>query len=417
MGEALGNREVALRKLLLRHNQLSIAKNPKRFKTITAGRRFGKTFYGKDELAHKAINARNQPVWYIAPTYRQAKTLMWRPLKELIPKSYIMHKDETDLSLELRNGSTIALRGADNPDSLRGPGLRHALFDEVAFQDKYVWDVVRPMLADMHGTATFITTPKGYNWYYDLVMDNLAKESWAHFHFTTAEGGNVTEEEIEEARASMDPRMFRQEFEASFENLSGRVYYAFDRIENCVGEIEDNPYLPLKIGMDFNVDPMTATLATRQGAELHVFDEIVIPNGNTVLMSQTIRKRWPNRPIIVYPDPTGNSRHTNAPVGQTDFTLLSGFQFQIVAPTHPYSQTDKINSANAALLNAAGVRRTKINKKCKTLIKGLDGLTYLEGTSQPDKKSGLDHITDSFAYMACSEFPIAEPARRIKALI
>lgn len=415
MGVALGTRTTGVR-LALRPHQLEIINNDKRYKTVIAGRRFGKTFLVKGELSSKAINKSRQTVWYVAPSYRQAKELMWTPLKELIPPSYIKHKDETALSLDLRNGSRIALKGADNPDSLRGPGLNHVAFDEVAFQDPYVWDVVYPMLTDMHGTATFITTPKGFNWVYDLIMDNLADPEWAHFHFTTAEGGNVTKEELDKARATKDPRIFRQEFEASFENLAGRVYYAFDRIEN-VAPVEDDPNSQLLIGLDFNIDPLTAVLAVKRGAELHVFDEIVISNGNTIMLSQMIRQRYPNRPITVFPDPTGNSQHTNAPVGQTDFTLLRSFAFQINAPMHAYSQTDKINTTNAALLNAVGIRRIKINKRVKHLIKGLDGHCYVEGTSLPDKKDGLDHETDAFAYMCCGVFPIAEPARRIKALV
>lgn len=416
MGIVLGNKMQALN-IALRPNQYVIAESDKRFNTITAGRRFGKTFLGRSKIARKAINKPRQVCWYIAPTYRQAKNLMWIPLKELIPSAYIKHKDETDLSMILRNLSIIALRGADNPDSLRGPGLDYALFDEAAFQAAYVWDVVYPMLSDRLGGADFITSPKGYNWYYDLIMNHNDDDDWGHFHFTTAEGGNVPEKEIARAKAMLDPRMFRQEFEASFENLTGRVYYAYDRILNSQGIIEDVPNQPLRVGMDFNVDPMSSVLSVRIGQELRVFDEIVIPNGNTVLMAQEIRRRWPDRVVIVYPDPTGNSRHTNAPVGQTDMSLLRRFGFQIIAPMHPYTQTDKINSTNGALLNANGVRREKINKRCKNLIKGLDGLTYIEGTSLPDKTSGLDHITDANAYLCCGEYPIMDFARRIKAVV
>jgi hypothetical protein len=416
MGVILGTRTAELT-LALRKPQLVIINNRKRYKIVVAGRRFGKTYLVKAELVGKATAKPNQLVWYVAPTYRQAKDLMWTPLKEFVPKSYIKHKDETDLSMILRNGSKIALRGADNPDSLRGPGLDHVAFDEAAFQDAYVWDVVYYALTDKLGTATFITTPNGFNWIHDLVTENDGDEEWAYFHYTTAEGGNVSQKEIEKARAKKDPRMFRQEMEASFENLSGRVYYAYDRIHNSPEGIEDSIGLPLRVGMDFNVDPMTASLSVREGAILKVFDEITIPNGNTVLMAQTIRARFPNRPIIVYPDPTGNSQHTNAPVGQTDFTLLRSFGFQLLAPGHAYSQTDKINMTNAALLNAAGTRRVMIAKRCKKLIKALDGHTYVEGTSVPDKKQGLDHWTDNLAYLVCGEYPLAEPMRRIKALV
>jgi hypothetical protein len=207
--------------------------------------------------------------------------------------------------------------------------------------------------------------------------------------------------------------MFKQEYEASFENLAGRCYYAFDRLLNCTGDIEDDPNLVLHVGMDFNVAPVSAIVSVMKGKQLYVFDEICIMNGNTSMMAAELKLRFPNRNICVYPDPTGNSRRTNAPVGMTDFSILRAAGFQVLAPAHPYPMADKINMANAALCNASGVRRVHINRRCHNLIKGFDGLTYVEGTSQPDKKSGLDHATDACAYMLAFLFPIGTEVRRI----
>jgi hypothetical protein len=234
----------------------------------------------------------------------------------------------------------------------------------------------------------------------------VKKHNWARFQYTTLQGGNVTQEELEEAKADMDIRSFRQEFEASFENLFGRVYYTFDRVAN-VKRLEDIALLPLLVGMDFNVNPMSAVKAIMVGGQLHVLGEIQIPNGDTETMAQELKRQYPNRDIVVYPDPTGNSRKTNAPAGQTDFTILRRYGFTVLAPRKSYAVADKINTLNSAMCNAQGTRRVFINTDgCDQLIKGLDGLTYKGGTSIPDKTLGLDHMTDALAYLVCFEFPI-----------
>ena len=405
--------------ILLRRPQYDIFSDPHRFKTVTAGRRFGKTFLSRGWLTSRAVAIPKTTHWYCAPTYRQAKQLMWGPLKELIPRPYVKHKDETDMSLELRNGSIIALRGTDNPDSLRGPGLKSLVLDECAFMRPGIWDtILSPMLADQEGSALFITTPTGYNWFYDIVMESQGDEEWKSFHYTTLEGGNVSQKEIEKQRGRLDPRKFRQEFEASFENMAGRVYYAFDREKNTIdASMRAYDGLPVLVGMDFNITPMSAVIGFRVAEQLHIVGEIEISNGNTELMSRELRSRFPDRQIIVYPDPTGDSRHTNAPVGETDFTILRRNGFQVYTPGHPYPMADKINTMNAAFENASGVRRVFLAKgKTKSLQRSLDGFCYKEGTSIPDKDSGLDHITDSLCYLAVAQFPIVQAARRLKTI-
>jgi hypothetical protein len=132
-------------------------------------------------------------------------------------------------------------------------------------------------------------------------------------------------------------------------------------------------------------------------------------------MSHAIKRRFPDRKIVVYPDPTGNARKTSAPVGQTDFTILRDAGFQVVAPSHPYPIADKINTVNSALCTSTGVRKVYVNPaKCPNLCKGWDGLTFKEGTSEIDKSLGLDHITDAAAYLLLWELPMRSGARSIK---
>lgn len=397
--------------------QSRVFASPARFRALNAGRRFGKTHLAALELMASAVNRKGSINWYVAPTYRQAEQIAWAKLKAMIPAAYIAAKNESDLSITLRNRSTIALRGADNPDSLRGPGLDFVVLDEAAFQKHEAWaEVIRPALSDRLGRALFISTPCGYNWFYDLYCAAKGRDDWAAFQFTTLDGGNVPKSEVEAARSELDERTFRQEYEASFEALTGRVYYAYDREQNA-RPITDDGKSPVLVGMDFNVNPMSAVFAIRAGDQLHFFGELLMPNGNTEEMAKAIRARFPDRSVRVYPDPTGNARKTSAPVGQTDFTILRAAGLNVVAPSHPYPVADKINTVNSAMKTASGIRRVFVDPvKCPNLAKSWDGLTYREGTSEPDKSLGLDHVTDAAAYLILWELPLREAARIVKVL-
>lgn len=386
--------------------QMDVLESPARFKVICAGRRFGKTYLAISYLLSQVKKGRDKSHWYVAPTYRQAKQIAWKQLKRLMPKGWAVSWNESDLTVHIINGCEISLRGADNPDSLRGVSLASAVLDEYADMPSMAWsEVLRPALADQQGGALFIGTPKGFNHFHTLWAAAHTMGGWQAWSFTTADGGNVSVSEIESARAEMDERTFLQEFLASFETLAGRVYQNFERATH-VTAVEDCPKQPLLIGMDFNINPMSAVLATIQGGQLHVFGEIEIPNGNTELMASEIRRRYPQRTIRVYPDPSGNARKTSAPVGQTDFAILRAAGFQVIAPAAAPLVVDRVNEVNAVFRNATGAVRCFVSPRAKTLIRGMEGMTWKEGTSIPDKSLGLDHMPDAFGYLVHSEFPI-----------
>lgn len=390
--------------------QTKIFKSKSRFKVVIAGRRFGKTFLSIAQLMTWASKKKGN-YWYVAPTYRMAKQIAWRELKEIAePTGAVVKKDESDLSLEFNNGSIIALRGADNYDSLRGVSLSGLIMDEFADIKQEAWQfALRPACADRLAPVLFIGTPKGWNWakdMYDYGVDNVdGYESWM---FTTEQGGNVPVSEIEAAKRELPETIFKQEFQASFETLSNRVYSYFDRKANV--SIVTDTGSELLVGMDFNVSPMTASIGCKVADQLHIFDEIELMNSNTEEMCAEITRRYSGRKVIVYPDPAGNARKTSANVGATDFSIIRNHGFEIRAPkAHPLV-VDRINTVQALLKTADGNRRLFISPKCKSLIRCLDGLTYKDGTSQPDKSTGLDHMTDGLGYLCCYEFPIIKPS-------
>jgi hypothetical protein len=387
--------------------QQTIAEDTHRFKVVVAGRRFGKTHLAIRELCYYA-RIPEQEVWYVAPTYKQAKMIVWRKLKnKLQDLRWIKKANESELSILLKNGSTIALKGADNEDSLRGVGLDYLIMDEFADVDpEAFFEVLRPTLADREGKAMFIGTPKGIaNWAYELYqMEQEYPEAWKSFQYTTIDGGNVSREEIDAAMRDLDERQFRQEFMATFETYTGRIYYAFDRNNNTfpAGEIDTQV---LYTGWDFNIDPMSVVIAVRQGDSLYVIDEIRMFSSNTQEAVDEVKQRYPNSRIWAYPDPAARQRKTSAG-GATDLTILANAGFVVKAPNAHNPVRDRINAVNSRLCGSDGVRHLFIANSCKYTIEGLERHTYKEGTTQPDKDSGYDHMMDALGYMVDYMFPV-----------
>ena len=384
-----------------------VAQSTARWRVVIAGRRFGKTHLSIRELCYHAKEP-NKEVWYVAPTYKMAKQIVWRKLKnKLQDLNWVAKHNETELSLYLKNGSTISLKGADNYDSLRGVGLDFIVLDEFADIDPEAWyETLRPTLSDKQGRALFIGTPKGIgNWAYEIYQncqDDSA--SWASFTYTTLDGGNVPEEEVEQARKDLDERTFRQEYMATFETFAGRIYYGFDRALNVRAWTKPIPDV-VYIGMDFNIDPMSAIIAVREGDTLNVIDEIRLFSSNTQEAVAEIKSRYNRSKIFVYPDPAGHQRKSSAS-GATDITILSNAGFVVKAPRHHTPVRDRINAVNSRLCSSSGIRHLYIDPKCKYTIEGLERQTYKEGSSQPDKESGYDHMNDALGYMVDYLFPV-----------
>jgi hypothetical protein len=317
------------------------------------------------------------------------------------------------LRIELINGSTIELKGTENAMALRGRSLSGVVLDEAAFMDQGVWsEVIRPALADKQGWALFISTPDGTaSWFYDMwcYCGETERDDWQRWSFTTIQGGNVKEEEVEAARGQLDARTFRQEFEASFENLTGLVAVSFTD-ENISKEVQDLHMMPLLIGLDFNVDPMAGVCAVKHNDCLYVFDEIMLTGGATTwdFAEEVVRRYGVDRRVIACPDPTGSARKTSG-VGVTDHTILRRNGFTVMSPKSPWKIRDKITAVNTALLDADGNQRTFIHPRCKELIKALRTLTYAPNTGMPNKHLGVDHAFDAFGYLCLQQFNLAKP--------
>ena len=379
--------------------QRQVWESPERFKLLCSGRRFGKTYLCIARLVAWAIEKPGSLNWYVTQTYKSAKQIAWRQLRAMVPPEMFAKKNESELSLELTNGSVIALKGAESADGLRGVSLSSLIIDEAAYVKQEAWEMVlRPALSDQGGPAWFITTPSGLNWFHDLWEQASEQEDWETFSFTTIQGGNVPEEEIEAARRTLDERTFRQEYLASFETLAGRVYPDFSD-ENISADVADTGG-EILWGTDFNVGIMAGILASRVGDTLHIWDEVAVKQSNTDEVCQLLKDRFPNRRIVAYPDPTGSARKTSA-AGRTDHDIIRRYGFQCISPKAPWAVKDKINATNWLIKTADGHRKLFIHPRCKHTIKALKNVTYKEGTEDYviDKSANIEHWTDGLGYL------------------
>ena len=204
--------------------QMEIFNSDKRFKIVAAGRRFGKSYLSAWVLLLKAIQADSKDVFYIAPTFQQAKDIMWAMLKDL-GRDLIVAAHENTAVLTLINGRKIYLKGSDRPETLRGVGLAYCVLDEYANMKPQVWEqIIRPTLADVRGGALFIGTPAGKNHFFDLYNDAFEDDDWDAFQFTSIDNPFLAADEVEAAKKTMSSMSFRQEFEASFETFTGGIF-------------------------------------------------------------------------------------------------------------------------------------------------------------------------------------------------
>lgn len=241
-------------------------------------------------------------------------------------------------------------------------------------------------------------------------------EGVIHVHTTYEDNPFCPEVMVKEANRlrGLDPDAYEHIWGGGyFLGGSGRVYSNFKNKPYPDGNIDESIHdtgAELLVGMDFNVDPMSAVVGVRAGDECHILAALEIRSSNTQEVADEIRARYPGRRIIVCPDPAGKQRRSSAPVGQTDFTILERAGFQVRAPSAAPPVVDRINNTQA-LLYENKRRRVRIHPDADALIVGLANLVYKDGTSRPEKGK-FDHICDALGYLLWEEFNVLTPAVR-----
>ena len=393
--------QLAAMQLTINNAREEILNDQSRFKVIVAGRRWGKTVLALMWLCLGDILP-NERRWFIAPTYRQGKMIAFPLLRQLFRGRAKIN--ESELKVTLPNEAEICIKGADNEDSLRGAGLNRVILDEYAYFKPHVWEeIVLPMLATSQGDAMFIGTPNGFDTMYELFLKGQSDPEWASWQYKTIEGGFVSDDEIDRLRANMDGRLYRQEMEGSFESTGNRAAYNFDRDIHIkkADSLTGNRF----IGMDFNVDYMSAVFACEYtDGTVHYFDEIRQANSNTESMAKEMLKKWGLHPT--FPDPAGRARSTTS--NRSDHAILREFGYPVYARRAHPAVKDRLACLNKKLLDAKDKVGMTVDPKCKYLIKDLE-------QCQRDKRGGIDksnqelsHMIDACSYLLEMKFPVVK---------
>ena len=264
--------------LAAREQFVPYLKRDKRWASVIAHRRAGKTVACIMDLVKKAIehDGREPRFAYVAPTYTQAKDVAWSYLKEYTQAIPGMEKSESELSVTFpHNKARIRLYGAENYDRIRGLYLDGVVIDETGDIDPRAWPVViRPALSDRKGWATFIGTPKGRNAFYDLHKRARSEDDWFTDELRASVTGIIDAEELEDAKRTMTPEAYAQEYECSFEAAIIGAYYGKDiaqaEAEKRIGRVPHDKAADVFASWDLGIgDSMAIWIGQIIGREWH----------------------------------------------------------------------------------------------------------------------------------------------------
>lgn len=219
----------------LHETQDTVAADRHRFRVICSGRRWGKTTLAIDTMIGCALYKPDARIAYIAPTFQQARDIAWSQLKKDVAQAgATVNESRLEITLQNEAGGKgfIILRGWESIETLRGQLFDLVVLDEVASMRNFnsSWnEVVRPTLTDRKGEAMFISTPKGFNHFYDLYNQQEKDSDYKSYHFTSYDNPHIPSEELDKARQEIGEIRFGQEYLADFKKMEGLVYKEFNR--------------------------------------------------------------------------------------------------------------------------------------------------------------------------------------------
>jgi hypothetical protein len=249
--------------------------------------------------------------YLVSPTYRQAKSIHWAEMRKEIPREWVAKTNETELSFTLKNGSVIALHGAENPDALRGVKLRGLVIDEIASIRNWEWlwgEVLRPTLTDYEAPVVFISTPKGYNHFYELYEQGQNNDSqYKSWKFTSYDNPYIPKEEIDKAKNELTEDTFQQEYMADFRKYTGLVYKDFSRDTNVIDPFTIPDSWSVYRGIDFGSTNPTACLwiAVDGDDNWFIYDEHYESKSDISYHAGVVNSKSNRTITATYGDPSG----------------------------------------------------------------------------------------------------------------
>lgn len=399
-----------------------------RYRVASWGRQSGKSTACLNDLLKRAWENPGTCYWFLSPTSAQA-LIQYRRLVGMLSPCWniLLKKNQTERRVKLVNYSQIVFQSGEVLHNLRGETLNGAVIDEVRQQHPDLWiQVVKPMLSTTRGWCAFVSTPSGMDNFYDLYQRGLMQEkNWRSFQAPSTCNPLFTQEEYEENQGLMSEDVFAQEIGAEFREIGvGKAYKSHGQHNMCfenpfaVRGYDWSPYLPIIVGLDFNVGLMVWEMCQKKGNEFYFGDEIAVENTDTeqcaTVLTQRIKDFYdllgPGRlipPVILVGDASGNARKTSA-VGQTDYKIIkrvlseNGIPFEDRTPTENPFVKDRINCMNGALKASDGTINLRYHPvRCKYLKRDFERVKWKTGADGAiiDKSDPLaTHASDAAGY-------------------
>lgn len=384
----------------LTESQFEFLTSERKLVFFVAGIGAGKSFV----LAHKIINHvqsyPNSNILLVANIYQQLTSATVPALIMLLEELGLPYSSALGGAKKyIKIGNvTIFLYSLENYDNIRGIEVGLVVGDEIAFANHQAFNVIMGRLRCKRGSlqARFVSSPNGYNWLYDLINEGKATA----IRGITKDNPFLPKEyydSLVELYGGENSPLARQELFGEFVNLaSGAVYYAFDRKRHVLHSVL-NPNLPVYVGLDFNVEHMTATLCQFIAGRIFVYTEIVLENNsaNTFDMAMHLKEKYGHLPLRIVPDSTGKARKTSAESGKSDIQILKDFGLTVLETQNPRIK-DRHNSVNRLFM----MDQLQVSPTCVKTIKELETLTHAE------KEGDVSHLAVGIGYVVWKLAPL-----------
>jgi hypothetical protein len=401
---------------------VSAVDNGIRFPLVPAGRRSGKTERFKRFLVKKATSVKGL-YFAAAPTHDQAKKIFWDDLKAFsLSAIHPRQPSESNRIIYLPNGSEIHVIGLDKPQRIEGVQWKGGGIDEIADIKSDAWEsnilpalnTVNPLDPDYRAWCWLLGVPDGLNHYYDMCQaaETGKDPNFKVFHWRSSEILPV--DVIESMKLAMSAKQFKQEFEASFETASGRIYDDYGTANTTKEEIK--PHEQLYWYHDFNYTPMSSGVGVQRGNALYLLDEIVLTSAVSRQSAEEFVERFKehqNKHVIIFGDPAGRAgeKHGHASDYTDIETVLSsnGWKYTRKVKKAAPAIKDRQNAVRAKIKNAAGEISLFVNsEKAPYTHKGLATVQLKKGSTFIEEDSETQHITTAVGYMVDYLFPIVK---------
>ena len=414
-----------------------------RYGVVCASRGWGKSYVAGaaamlalNELMQMDESVPNKYVSIIAPTYQQTLDI-YAPLlvNQFRLDTLCIKYSIPNGRFWLPNNVELRLWSYEASERLRGTGQYFVILDEVTSWEgtpglKESWEsVIRPCIttrwspenaerfnAPSPGRALIISTPKGYDHFYDMFNHQDIDTDWKSYHYTYKDSPYLSETEMDKVKLTVDPLKFSREYEASFEDSGANVFYNFSRAEHIDKDIEWPDYNePIFLGIDFNVGIQATSAFYRRGDSIYFFDEFS-GHPDTDTLSKAIKSRYKDYSMIrAFPDPSGRAKKTAA-TGATDFSILEQHGIRCLARKKAPAIADSAQAVNTKLKNARGDIGLKVHPKCEGIIRSFERTTWLENNPDSliiDKRTGEEHFSDGIRYAMEYMFPVTGGKKRV----